>query len=486
MPPQPLAIVGVGASAGGLEAFTALLESVPRDLDVAWVLVQHLDPTQDSMMAELLGRHSTIPVTEARPDEPVQPGHVYVIPPDRFLSVDGDTLRLARPAVERGKRMAVDYLFRSLAEAFGRRAIGVVLSGTGGDGTHGLRAIKAAGGLTIAQDPETAAYDGMPRSAIEARAADLTLPVDEIAGAVVSFLKHPYMREHEPTPTTKDGAQADRDEVVSESDREQLGGVLEVLHNELGLDLSTYKLSTLGRRVQRRMGLTHVTSMAEYRKRLSHDRQELHELARDVHVSVTDFFRDPEAFESLTKSALPKLFEQAATRPSGERSIRVWVPGCATGEEAYSIAIALHELRRERWPDSGIGIQIFATDVDTQAIRVARMGVYPDACMTNVSEQRRTQWFQQLDTPGQYRVRQHLRDSLSFAEHNVLSDPPFSKLDLISCRNLLIYLQRSAQERVLTTFHFALESQGFLLLGPSEALGTASDSFRVVDKKWRL
>ncbi|MEQ8316320.1 MAG: chemotaxis protein CheB [Phycisphaerales bacterium] len=492
-------VVGVGASAGGLHAFSSLLESIPPDLPVAWVFVQHLDPTHESMMAELLSRKTKLRVKEAQPDEEVQAGCVYVIPPNRFITIEGNALRLDTPSGERGGRLSIDYLFRSLADSFGRSAIGVVLSGTGSDGTNGLRAIKAAGGFTIAQEPGSAAYDGMPRSAVEQGVADLVLEINEIPEAIQRFLDHPYVNGGRPTGTAGSGEADDEREqrgLDAKGDRhgsedggdlpDEFHGVFELLRSELGIDLTLYKSSTLARRVQRRMGLRHVTTLSEYLNLIKQDRTELQELARDVHISVTDFFRDPEAFEVLSERVIPRIFEAASAEPADERIIRVWAPGCATGEEAFSLAIALLEHREKRWSDAGIAIQVFATDVDPEAIRQARAAVYPEACLSNVSEARRDTYFDRLDRAGMFRVRQPVRDLVSFATHNLLSDPPFSRLHLVSCRNLLIYLRREAQEGALSSFHFALEPQGYLFLGPSEALGQAASHFRVIDKRWRI
>ncbi len=499
MSTEPLIVVGVGASAGGLEAFSQLLSNIPSDLRVAWVCVQHLDPTHESMMADLLSRKTSLEVKEAQPDERVQAGCVYIIPPNRFLTIDGNALRLATPSGERGGRLAIDHLFRSLAESFGRSAIGVVLSGTGSDGTNGLRAIKAAGGFTIAQDPETAAYDGMPRSAVDHGVADLVLEINEIPQAIQRFLDHPYVNGDGPDEIAgaleHDGERkqreldAKRDRAASEEADDvpaEIHEVFDLLRNKLGIDLTLYKMSTLARRVQRRMGLRHITAISDYRDLIKQDRTELQELARDVHISVTDFFRDPEAFQALSDRAIPRIFEAVSNDPDDERVIRVWAPGCATGEEAYSLAIALLEHRQTRSADADIAIQVFATDVDQEAIQQARAAVYPEACLSNVSKERREAHFDQLDTPGMFRVRQPVRDLVSFATHNLLSDPPFSRLHLVSCRNLLIYLRREAQETALSGFHFALRPQGYLLLGPSEALGQTASHFRVIDKRWRL
>ncbi|MFI4915826.1 MAG: chemotaxis protein CheB [Phycisphaerales bacterium JB060] len=480
---------------GGLEAFSKLLGSVPSDLPVAWVCVQHLDPTHESMMAELLSRKTQLRVKEAQPDEQVRAGCVYIIPPNRFLTIDGNALRLDTPAGQRGGRMSIDHLFRSLAGSLGRSAIGVVLSGTGSDGTNGLRAIKAAGGFTIVQNPDTATYDGMPRSAVDQGVADLVLDVPEIPGAIQKFLEHPYVNGgaeegrvakgssgEDQAPSVAAGTPHIRDEDAPDEIHE----VFDILRERLGVDLSLYKMATLSRRVQRRMGLRHVTSLAEYTEIIKRDQGELQDLARDMHVSVTDFFRDPDAFGVLAARAIPRIMEKVSQEPEDGRAIRVWVPGCATGEEAFSLAIEMAEERARNWKDAGIGIQVFATDVDQEAIRQARAAVYPETCLANVGVARREEHFDALDTPGLFRIRQPIRDLVSFATHNLLTDPPFSKLHLVSCRNLLIYLQRQAQEAALSSFHFALSPLGYLLLGPSEALGQAASHFRVIDKRWRL
>ncbi len=489
-------VVAVGASAGGLEAFEHLMRAVPRSLGVAWVLVQHLDPTHESAMAGLLDRRTSMPVREATQGGLIRPDHVYVIPPNREMTVDQGRLALVERPTRRGGATSIDQLFRSLAGARGRGAVGVVLSGTGSDGTLGLRAIKAAGGLTIAQDPASAAYPAMPRSAIAARVADFVLRPDEMPAAIADFIRHPYVAGSEPAAADRTGAGDDaetRPAVGSTpaEDRAQpastlLEQVLDLLRESLGLDLSVYKESTLYRRVCRRMGLVHDTELADYVERLRADRSELRQLARDMHINVTEFFRDPQAFEALRRVAVPAIFEAAARRDEEDRTVRAWVPGCATGEEAFTVAMLLLEERESRSDDPGIPVHVFASDVDEDAIATARDAAFPESAFTGLDEDRRDRWFRTVDASGLGRVAPEVRDIVSFACHDVLADPPFSRLDLVSCRNLLIYLRKQAQETALASFHFALRPHGYLLLGPSESLGHSARSFRVIDPTWRL
>jgi two-component system CheB/CheR fusion protein len=492
-------VVGVGASAGGLDAFKRLLTAVPKNMTAAWVLVQHLDPTHDSLMAELLSKSTGMSVVEIVASQEIKPGCVYVIPPNTYVSVESGTLRLEKPAAPRGSRMAIDHLFRSLANEYGRQAIGVVLSGTGTDGSQGLRAIKAAGGLAIVQDPDTAAYDGMPRHAIEQGFADLVRRVEDIPATVAGFLDHPYAqegdgsiirltREGEVAEEAADdgGCAAERTTEDGTTGEAGLAQILDVLRDRLGLDLSLYKASTLVRRIERRMGLNHMTDIPAYLDHLRRDDTELKALARDVHINVTDFFRDREAFEALKNHAIPELFERARQGQHDDPTLRAWVPGCATGEEAYSIAISLLDYQSTHAESASVPLQVFATDIDAEAVRIARQGEYPESALQELPHDLRERCFEPMDVPGRYRIKKFVRDIVSFATHDVLGDPPFSRLDLISCRNLLIYLQREAQEDTLGTFHFALRPGGYLLLGSSEALGGGTGMFRVIDKKWRL
>jgi two-component system CheB/CheR fusion protein len=480
-----------------LEAFRALLKALSADTGFAYIFVQHLDPTHESLVAELLSKHTAMPVREVTDQEDVQRNCVYVIPPNRYVEVFGGRLVLSEPTETRGTRMAVDVLLSSLAEQYGRNGVGIVLSGSGSDGARGLRAVRAAGGLTIVQKPETAAHNGMPRSAIDQGVVDLVLDIADIPATLRRYATHPYAlgqmsaaHASERRERETDARRVVEPEAEAEFDKEPLEAIIRLLRERQDTDMGSYKRSTLVRRVQRRMGLKHVYQPAEYLGVLRSDPDELAELAGDMHINVTDFFRDPEAFEILEREALAPLLLRVRERERSERTLRVWVPGCATGEEAYSIAMACLDIQAQQRGSEDhrddVHIQIFATDVDSAAIRVARTGVYSQSGLGALSPERCGRFLEQVDDQSNYRVRQFVRDRVSFARHNLLSDPPFSRIDLISCRNLLIYLQRDAQEHALQYFHFALRPQGFLFLGPSEALGTYGELFRTINKKWRL
>lgn len=480
-------VVGVGASAGGLDAFRRFLEALPVQTGAAFVLVQHLDPTHESLMAGLLSRSTSMTVKEITDGEAIEANTVFVIPPDRYVTVKDGRLVLTHPSQARGKRMAVDELFRSIAEELGRRAIGVVLSGTGTDGTMGLRAIKAAGGLAIAQDPATAAHPGMPRSATDQNLADLTLEIAAMPAAIARFIAHPYSRGESNAGLV--AFEIDERDEAEEADPAEIGEVISIVRDRIGLDLDAYKRSTLVRRVHRRMGLRHADSLGDYVALLNgpEGQEELEELARDVHINVTDFFRDTEAFASLEKNVIPRLYEAAVTRPAGDRTIRVWTPGCASGEEAYSIAISLLEGKRKHaGGDASITLQLFATDIDDEAVQAAREGVFSESSVAHLGEARRDRYFFEMDELGLYRVRPFVRDMITFASHDLLGDPPFSKIDLVSCRNLLIYLRQEGQRRAMQVFHFALRQNGYLFLGTSEGISSQTRLFRTVDKKWRI
>jgi two-component system, chemotaxis family, CheB/CheR fusion protein len=456
-------VVGVGASAGGLEALAALVRNIPPDT-MSFVVIQHLSPNRESMLAELLARQSNIRVETAADGMRVERNRIYVIPPNANLSVSRGVLHLHKLESGRGPRLPVDHFFRSLAEDQGVRAIGVVLSGTGTDGTLGLQAIKAAGGVTFVQDPSSARYDGMPSSALESGSADFCLEPKAIAEELLRVSEHPYLARERQQGT--DGL------------REQLGRVFALLRTASRHDLSQYKTSTIERRIERRMALVHVEKLEDYLTLLASNREELALLYKDLLIGVTSFFRDGEPFETLKARALPRIVEGLG--PGAP--VRVWVPGCSTGEEAYSLAIILLELLGERARDHRV--QIFGTDVDPSAIERARRGVFPPNIALDVSPERLSRFFAKHD--GNYQVSRRVRDVVVFSTHNVIRDAPFSRLDLVSCRNLLIYLQAPLQKRVLRVLHYALNPSGFLLLGTSETVGDSADLFSLVDRKSKL
>ncbi|MDZ4180098.1 MAG: chemotaxis protein CheB, partial [Coriobacteriia bacterium] len=462
-----LPIVGIGASAGGLEAFTRILRALPARIGMALVLVQHLDPTQDSMLADILGRVSKMPVSEATQGMRVEVDHVYVMPPNVSIRVSGGAIVLEKRPKPPTQVLPVDILLRSLAEECENKAVGVVLSGTGSDGALGLAAVKAAGGLTIAQDRSTAEYDGMPQAAIDAGAADAVLDPEQIAEELVRLGRHPGLSESRSPGETA--------EVV---DEESLAKILSLVREATGLDLRSYRKTTLVRRIARRMLLEDRATMKDYLGALQESASRVEALYRDILVNMTEFFRDPDAIEALKREVFPEVLKR---KGSGE-SIRIWVPGCSKGQEAYSILITLVELLEGTSPHPEI--QMFASDVNELDVDYARAGVYPHGIVNEVSAERLARFFVQV--PGGYQIDRTIREKCVFAVHDITKDPPFSRLDIVSFRNVLIYMERPLQKRVLQILHYALEPGGFLLLGSSETTGTESAHFSVVDKKHRI
>jgi two-component system CheB/CheR fusion protein len=460
-------VVGVGASAGGLEAVSALLEAVPVDSGLAIVIIQHLDPTNKSLLVELLARRTAIPVRQTADGMTVQANCVYVIPPGAYLAIVNGQFQLSESPT-RTLRLPVDFFLHSLAQDRGKQAIGVVLSGTGADGTLGLKAIKEAGGLTLVQDPAEATFDGMPRSAIDAGAADYILSVREMPAAMLRFAARDYARNGE--------TQVAEDNVEDAEARAAL--VVNALHTAVGEDFALYRTGTLLRRVERRMALTATDDFPGYVARLRSDTAEADALAKDLLINVTSFFRDNAAFTFLAEHVLPPLVARQGT----DQPIRVWVAGCATGEEAYSLAILL--LEQVASAGKRTRVQIFATDIDADALAIARAGVYPESIEANVSAERLRRFFTKAG--HQYTVGEGLRKTIVFARHNLLSDPPLSRFDLISCRNLLIYLRPEAQKRVIALFHFALRDHGVLFLGASESVGEATNLFEPIERAYRI
>ena len=458
-------VVGIGASAGGLAAFETFFDNVPPDSGMAFVLVQHLSAERKSILDELVRRHTEIAVSEVEDGVTVQPNHIYIIPPGKDLALLHGQLYLMDQPEKRGLRLPIDYFFRSLAQDQHERAICVVLSGTGSDGTLGLKAVKEEGGMAMAQEPETAEYDGMPRSAIKTGLVDYILPPKEMPQQLISYVDHAL------------GAGRRRVTIPEPENTSALQKIFILLRAQMGHDFSHYKQTTIGRRIERRMAVNQIGNVNIYVRYLRENPLEVEALFRDLLITVTNFFRDPEAFQTLEEEVIPRLLEKPTDQP-----VRVWVPGCATGEEAYSIAILLRE-QMERVKKSHKA-QIFATDIDSEAIETARAGVYPDGIAADVSPERLSRFFTQQDSA--YHVNKTIRNMLIFAEQNVIGDPPFSRIDLISCRNLLIYLDATLQKQVLPLFHYALRPEGFLFLGTSESIGEFTDLFATVDSKHRI
>ena len=453
-------VVGIGASAGGLEAFTELLGHLPDDTGMAFVLIQHLDPKHESHLTELLSKESTMPVSEVKGETRAEANHVYVIPPRRNLGISNGVLDTPpRPAS--GSNMPIDSFFRALAADRGRMSLGVVLSGTASDGTLGLQAIKAAGGITFAQDIQTAKFDGMPRSAIGAGVADFVLPPAGIARQLAAIARDSHARV-EPAPASEPPGGA------------ELAKILHLVRNATGVDFTHYKPGTLVRRIKRRMTLRGFERIEDYGRELEKNHKEADALCESCLITVTAFFREPAVFEELKTRVFPALVEN---RETGD-PIRIWVPGCASGEEAYSIAICLMEFLDQA--NVSFPIEVFATDISETAIEKARAGIYTGSALAHVSPQRLARFFTRPERG--YQVAKSIREVCVFARHNLAQDPPFSKLDLISCCNVLIYLGDVLQRKVWSILHYALKPAGFLVLGPSESVGTYSEAFHQVEK----
>ncbi len=463
--PGKFLVVGIGASAGGLEAMGELVAHVPID-HMAFIVVQHLAPHHESALAQLLARTSKVQVVTASDGTALERNHVYVIPPNADLAVMHGVIRLVTPPSPAGPRLPIDYLFRSLAQDQGPFAIGIVLSGTGTDGTFGIKAIKAAGGITFVQDPASAKYDGMPRSALASGSADFCLSPKEIGDELSRIALRPLGQR--PILSTAATPQA----------QDQVGKLFLFIRSEFGNDLAHYKPATIERRIDRRMTLHKLERLEDYVKFVQHNRDELHALYNDMLITVTSFFRDPEVFEGLKGKVFPQL---VASREQNA-PIRVWVPACATGEEAYSIAICLLEFCEEKTRDTKI--QVFATDIDDDSIQHARRGIYPANIAADVRPERLSRYFIKKDS--EYHISRRVRDLVVFSKQNVLKDAPFSRMDLASCRNLLIYLQPASQKKVLRILHYALNPSGYLLLGSSETVGDAPELFSLADRKSKI
>ncbi len=460
-----VSIVGIGASAGGLDAFRRFFQAMAVDSGMAFVLIQHLDPAHESLTAGLLARYTSMPVVQVQDRMRVEPNHVYVIPPNKYLTVAGNVLRLSEPVLVHGLRMSIDFFFQALARERREKAICIILTGTGTDGTLGLRAVKGEGGLAMAQSPETAQYGGMPNSAIATGLVDYVGPVEALSAKVLQYIRHAYVRA------------MDRPETLLEEAPDDVRSILAVLHARTRCDFRCYKKGTLMRRIARRMGLTQIDRLADYLSYLREHSVEVTRLFKDLLIGVTGFFREPEAFKALEQAIVRLLKNKEPDSP-----LRVWVPGCASGEEPYSIAMTLIEQLQAA--QKNCPLQVFATDIDKEALAAARAGVYPENIGADVAPERLRQFFKKKgDT---FEVSKALRESVLFAPQNLIADPPFSKLDLLSCRNLLIYLQPEVQRKLISLFHFALNQGGTLFLGSAESIGQRDDLFEPLSKKWRI
>ena len=468
--PAGFPVVGIGASAGGLAAFEAFFSNMPADTEpgMAFVLVQHLAPDHKSILTEIIQRYTRMQVFEVADGMVVQPNCAYIIPPNRDMAFLNGSLQLLEPAEPRGQRLPIDFFFRSLARDQHERAICVVLSGTGSDGTLGLRAIKGEGGMAMAQSPETTEFDGMPGSAIATGLVDYELPPGEMPAQLMAYVSHAF------------GALAQQAAVAVPRTDSAMKKIFILLRVHVGHDFSQYKPNTIQRRVERRMAVHQIESVDAYVKYLQQTPTELEALFRDLLIGVTNFFRDPAAFAALEQVAIPAIFKG---KPAGE-TVRVWCAGCSTGEEAYSIAILLQEqmdaLRQT------YNVQVFATDIDNRAIAHARSGLYPASIASDMSPERLARFFTPEADGSAFRIRKGIRDMLVFSEQDLIKDPPFSRLDMISCRNLLIYMGGDLQKRLIPLFHYTLNPGGMLFLGTSETVGEFAHLFSVLDLKAKL
>ena len=462
-----LYVVGIGASAGGLEAFEQFFSHLPPDTGMAFVLVQHLEPTHKGMMPELLARQTKMQVVQVQDGMQVQPSCVYVIPPNADLAILHGKLQVLEPVAPRGLRTPIDFFFRHLAADQKRKAVGIILSGMGSDGALGLRAIKEQLGMVMVQDPASAKYDGMPRSALNTGLADYVASAQELPAKLIQYTRHfPAL-----TPQRA---------LVEEESSSDLGKVLVLLRAHGGNDFSCYKKNTIDRRIERRMGIHQFNSLARYVRFLQENPQEVELLYKELLIGVTNFFRDREMFDGLKEKAVPDLLR---TRPAG-RPLRLWNPGCSTGEETYSLAITLKEcfegLKLQETPT----IQIFATDIDQESIDKARRGKFPAGIARDVSSERLQRFFIQEDEG--YRIKKEVRDWVVFASQNILVDPPFTKVDILCCRNLLIYVNVETQKKLLSLMHYALNPGGLLVLGSAESTSGFGHLFSSLDKKWKV
>ena len=460
----PSHYVAVGASAGGLEAIEAFFSHMPPDSGLGFVVIQHLSPDYKSLMVELLSKKTPMPVHRAEDGMWVLPNHVYLIPPKKNLTIFHGKLLLSEQDHSKGINLPIDVFLRSLAEDQGEKAVAIILSGTGSDGTRGVRAIKEYGGMVMVQNEESAKFDGMPRAALSTGLADFVLPPDQMPAQLLSFAQHPYV------------VKVERSETLL-SDEQGLTRVFAILREKCKVDFTFYKPSTVTRRIERRMTINQIDEIQGYVAFLANNPGEVTALYRELLIGVTSFFRDPVAFEQLAQHGLPEIIQNP-----GGREIRLWVAGCSTGEEAYSLAI----LVRECMEDLGVSrdVKIFATDIDRDAIHHAASGTYPESIAADISPRLLAKYFYKKE--DNFQIARNIRETVVFAQHNLIRDPPFTNIALISCRNLLIYLQPILQRKVLEFFNFSLTAGGILMLGTSETTGDMSDYFEATDPKWKL
>ncbi len=464
--PLKVHIVGIGASAGGLEAIEQFLSNVSDTSGMAYVVVQHLDPTHKGMLPELLQRISKMKVTQVLNNTHVLPNCIYVIPPNKTMSLSKGVLHLHKTILSKGQRLPIDIFFQSLADDQKELAVGVILSGMGSDGSLGLRAIKEKNGIAMVQEPTNAKFDSMPRNAIDSVHVDIVATAGELPSRLADFLKQiPVLRT---------------DLNLGSKDVSSLEKIISLLHAYTGNDFSSYKKNTVYRRIERRMTIHKIEKIASYAKFLNNNPKEIEILFKEMLIGVTSFFRDGAVWENLKENILPDLI--ARLEPGS--ILRAWVPGCSTGEEAYSLAIVFKEVLAKINPHGGFSLQIFATDLDSEAIEIARKGIFPKSISENISDERLNRFF--LKTDDGYFINTEIREKIVFAHHNILMHPPFTKIDILSCRNLLIYMEPELQKRMIGLFYYSLKPEGIMILGSSESLGAQSHLFTPLDLKWKI
>ncbi|MGM0377808.1 MAG: chemotaxis protein CheB, partial [Bacteroidota bacterium] len=464
--PGQFPVVGIGASAGGLEALEQFLKNVPDKSGMAYVVVQHLDPTQKGMLPELLQRVSNMPVHQIEDLMEVKPDCVYVIPPNKSISIFKGVLHLFEPVEVRGLRLPIDFFLRSLADDQKGYAVGIILSGMGSDGSSGIRAIKEKNGIILVQEPETAGFDSMPRSAIDSGLVDIVAPPEKLPTELIDFLKH--------IPAVQSDLNNEAE------DKSAFEKIIILLRSQTGNDFSLYKKNTVYRRIERRMAIHKIEEIYSYVHFLQENPDEVNILFKELMIGVTSFFRDPLVWEKLKEEGIPALINKM--EPNSH--LRAWVPGCSTGEEAYSLAIIFKEVLEEKYPNTGISLQIFASDIDSDAVDIARKGFFAENIASDVSPERLSRYFNQ--TEEGYRINAEIREMIVFAPHNIIMHPPFTNIDLISCRNLLIYMDSELQKKLLGLFYYSLNQEGILLLGTSETLGTQSHLFTPFDNSLKI
>ena len=461
-PDEDFPVVGIGASAGGLEALEKFFINMPHDSGMAFVIVMHFDPASKSLMSEILKRYTKMKVVQVEEGMKVEPNNIYIIPPNKDMAILRGVLHLLEPVVRKGIRHPIDFFLRSLADDKREKSICIILSGTGTEGTLGLKAVKGEDGIVMVQDVKSAAYDGMPASAIATGLADYILPPEKMPEQLVKYLKQSLIR----------GAR--KHENISIHDN-SLQKIIILIRDKTGHDFSLYKQSTITRNVERRMNIHQIDDISDYIRYLQENPPEIDTLYKGLLIGVTKFFRDPQAYEILKKDIIPELLRNKTTA-------RVWVPACSTGEEAYSMAIVFKEHLDET--NCNIKVQIFATDVDRTAIEISRTGVYPDSIADDVSQERLARFFRK--NPDTYIINKEIREMVIFSPQNVIKDPPFSKLDMVSCRNLLIYIGPELQKKLMRLFYFSLNPDGILFLGNSETIGEFTDLFTALERKWKI